>query len=70
MKIGFTKDGLTLNSKKYDPLNFSIAGHGLESNVENNTPDPFDLLQNLAPAKNEEISKLDKINILQNIIKK
>ncbi len=73
MKIGFNKDGLTLNSKKFDPLNFSINGHGLESDMSRSSShsqtDPFEVLESLSSLKGEEVSKLDKIKTLQSIVK-
>ncbi|WP_028309659.1 hypothetical protein [Desulfitibacter alkalitolerans] len=68
MKIGFTKDGLTLNSKKFDPLNITVNGHGIESNRTVENVDPFQLLEGLASCRRPEATRLDQIRALQSVI--
>ncbi len=71
LKVGFTKDGFTLNAKKFDPLNLSVDGHGLESDESlKSERDPFEMLQTLATAKGEEVSRVDKIKTLQKVLDK
>ncbi|KAB3534137.1 hypothetical protein F8154_09370 [Alkaliphilus pronyensis] len=68
MKIGFSKTGLTINSKKFHPLNLAVKGYGLESNLEDLETDPFELLEKLAKAKDAEMTKEQKVNILKDIL--
>jgi hypothetical protein len=70
LKICFNKEGLTLNSKKFDPLNITVNGHGLESNMEISNVDPFEILESLSSSKNPEATKQDKIKALQSVISK
>lgn len=71
LKIGFGKDGLTLNSKKFDPLNLSVNGHGIESDRSLPQVDPFEILSTLASIKSagDEVAKLDKIKALRSVVK-
>jgi hypothetical protein len=70
LKIGFGKDGLTINSKKFNPLNMSVNGHGIESNeIGYSQVDAFDILEKLSAAQGSEVSKVDKLKALQSIIR-
>lgn len=70
MKVGFGKEGLTINSKKIDPSNFSFKG--IEVAVDKTAPQtsPLKILEDLASIKksNDETTNLDKINSLQNVV--
>ncbi|KNF08061.1 hypothetical protein CLPU_10c01160 [Gottschalkia purinilytica] len=70
MKIGFGKDGLTLNSKKINPLNLSVNGHGIESDYPIKAVDPFEILSSLASIdlSDEKTTRKDKIEALQKIL--
>lgn len=72
MKIGFNKEGLTLNSKKFDPLNLSVKGHGIESERSVNDIDALDILETLASVRtsNKEVSTTDKLNVLKTLMEK
>ncbi|MEW6622863.1 MAG: hypothetical protein AB1420_07025 [Bacillota bacterium] len=70
MKIGFSQSGLTINSKKFDPLNLSVRGHGIESDGYINNVDAFEILEGLAACKTPEATQLDKIKALQSVLKK
>lgn len=70
MKIGFSKGGLTLNGSKFNPLNLMVNGHGIAAEEPLPNTDPFELLQNLAEAKGNEVSRLDQIRILQSVMQK
>ena len=52
MKVEFSKDGIKINSKKIDPLNFNIKGYEVKSDIEHNKRDPIEILQALASIKN------------------
>jgi hypothetical protein len=69
MKVGFNKNGLSINSKKFDPLNLSVRGFGIESDNEPNQIDTFEVLSILASAREEGASRLDQITALQNAYK-
>ncbi|NLW23747.1 MAG: hypothetical protein GXY91_00605 [Clostridia bacterium] len=72
MKIGFSKKGLTLNSKEFNPLNISVNGFGLETQ-DLKLPidiDPFEVLEGLAQARGAEVTQEQKIKILQETLKK
>ncbi|MBZ4645623.1 MAG: hypothetical protein JG777_1112 [Clostridia bacterium] len=72
MKIGFSKEGLTLNSKKFNPLNFSVNGYGIEAEEIDNKVDAFELLSKLASVRmaDTEATTMDKIKILQSMVEK
>jgi len=72
LKVGFNKDGLTLNGKKFDPLNFTFMGHGIESDGTVKQTDAFEILDALTSVRTsgeEETPKVDKIRALKSIIK-
>jgi hypothetical protein len=71
LKIGFGENGLTLNSKEFDPLNISVNGHGIESTRSVNKVDPFEAMANLAAIRSEssQSTRMDKIKALQSVIK-
>ena len=76
MKIGFGKEGLTLNSQKFNPLNLSVGNHGIESDlsINNLNINPLEILTGIVAAKYEGASKLDQIKALktaaQSMVKK
>mgnify|MGYP001385986803 CR=1 FL=1 len=54
MKIEFSKDGVTINSKKIDPLNIKVEGIELISNMDRNKKDPLEILEALAAIKKDK----------------
>lgn len=70
MKIGFLKDGLAFNNKKFHPLNLSTKKHQIESDVTFNEFNPTELLQELSKLKNENLTKTSKMNTLSTILEK
>jgi len=72
LKLGFSRDGLTLNSKPFDPLNLSVNNHGIESDRSVNTIDAFDILETLASVKDSEkrADKSDGIEALKTLMQK
>ncbi|WP_041605918.1 hypothetical protein [Halothermothrix orenii] len=66
MKVGFTKDSITINSKKFDPLNILIGDHGLESDFSEDEVNPFELIEKLASVAEQE-NKIEKLKVLQSI---
>ena len=70
MKIGYSKDGLTFNSKKFHPLNLSTKKHQIESEVEFNQVDGAELLQELSKMKNANLTKASKMEALGKILEK
>ncbi|NLZ93154.1 MAG: hypothetical protein GX922_03930 [Firmicutes bacterium] len=70
MKIGFTRNGLTFDSKPFNPLNLSVNGHGIESTEELPKIDAFEILEKLAGARAEGATRLDQVKALQSILPK
>lgn len=70
MKIGFNKGGLTIDGKKFDPLNLSVGEHGIENDDVMPTTEPFEVLENLSAARGEGASRLDQIRALQGVLRK
>lgn len=69
LKIGFSKTGLTIDSKKFNPLNLSVNGHGFESNLDDIDVNPFEILGKLAEARNSDMTKQEKVNVIKNVVK-
>jgi len=71
LKVGFNKDGLTLNGKKFDPLNFTFMGHGIESDGTVKHTDAFEIIDALTSVRSsgEETPRVDKIKALRSVIK-
>ena len=65
MRIGFSRKGLTLDSKPFNPLNFSVNGYGIESTEEPPSFDAFEILEKLAAARSEGVTRAEQIKILQ-----
>ena len=72
MRVGFSKDGITLNSKKIDPLNPSGKGYGIEIDESIKEVEAFELLDALSKVdvKDENVTKRDKIGVLQEMLSK
>lgn len=70
MKIGFTRNGLTLDSKPFNPLDFSVNGHGIESTDELPKFDAFEILEKLAGARGEGVTREEQVKVLQFIVHK
>ncbi|HZK25871.1 MAG TPA: hypothetical protein VFC74_10885 [Oscillospiraceae bacterium] len=70
MKIGFTRKGLTLDSKPFNPLDFSVNGYGIESTDEPMQFDAFEILEKLAGARGEGVTREEQVKVLQSIIPK
>jgi len=70
LKIGFSKDGLRLNSKKFNPLNFKINGVELESDIPLNPPNANEILSVFQQPNLRNANKMQGIDILKSIIEK
>lgn len=72
MKIGFNKNGLTFNSKQFDPLNFTVNGHGLESDRSDSNVDAFDILESLASVRDSDkrATKSEGLDALKTLMQK
>jgi hypothetical protein len=70
LKIGLGKEGLTINSKKFDPYNFSLKGIEITVDKTVSQTNPLAILEGLASIKksDEEVTNLDKLKVLQNVI--
>lgn len=69
ISFGFNKDGLTINGKKFHPLNFSYKGLKLESDKEYAPIDPINILESLTSLDTRDASDTGKINSLKTIVK-
>ncbi|MGI6777676.1 MAG: hypothetical protein ACOX7R_06510 [Acetivibrionales bacterium] len=70
MSLGFFKDGLRINSKKFHPLNTSIKGLKLESDRNYKPIDAMDILSSLSSINTGKSTKLDKVNTLKTVLDK
>jgi hypothetical protein len=70
LKIGFSKKGLTLDSKPFNPLNLSFRDYGIEYGDELPKIDAFEILEKLAAARNEGMTRADQIKVLQSVLPK
>ncbi len=71
MKIGFNKDGLTLNSKKFHPLNFKTKNISLESDIPANGVDALEVLSAFQQGpKLKNVSREDGIKELISMLEK
>jgi hypothetical protein len=70
--IGFDKDGLKINQKKFNPLKMSVNGYGVDFDDTTKEVNPFDLIKELSAVKDMEDtrSKSDKISILESMVNK
>lgn len=72
MKVGLGKEGLTINSKKFNPYSFSLRGMDIDVDKSVSQSNPLSILEGLASLKKsgEEVSNLDKVKTLQTVINK
>lgn len=68
MKIGFSKDGLKLNSKKFHPLNMAFKGFEMESDINADPINPAEILGVFESITSNDAAKMDKINILKKML--
>lgn len=71
MKVGFGKEGLTINSKKFNPYSFSFKGMEVDVDKSVSQINPFTMLESLASLKksdDEEFTNLDKVKALQSVL--
>ncbi len=70
LKIGFSKDGLRLNSKKFNPLNLPIKGVEIESDIPLTPPNAADILSVFQQPNIRSANKMQGIDILKSMIEK
>ncbi|WP_066501017.1 hypothetical protein [Abyssisolibacter fermentans] len=70
MKIGFYKDGLKVNSKKFNPLNVAFKGHKLETDKEYKPLEASEVLETFRSISGQRNTRQDKINALKQMIDK
>ncbi|EEG78974.1 hypothetical protein [Dethiobacter alkaliphilus] len=70
MKIGFNKGGLTIDGKKFNPLDLSVDGHGIETDDNLPNAEPFECLENLSSARGEGATRLDQIRALRSVLRR
>lgn len=70
MKVGVGKEGLTINSKKFNPYSFSLKGMEVDVDKSVSQINPFTMLESLASLKksDEEVTNLDKVKALQAVL--
>lgn len=69
LTFGFNKDGLTINGKKFHPLNLSFKGLKLESDREFKPVDPVNIIESLTSLNTRDATDAGKTNALKTIIK-
>jgi len=69
LTFGFNRDGLTINGKKFHPLNLSFKGLKLESDREYAPIDPINILTSLTSLDTRDATDAGKINTLKAMIK-
>lgn len=70
LNLGFFKDGLRINSKKFDPLNMSFKGIKLESDKERKKADATDILEGLTSIDVTSAGSSDKVKVLKSMLAK
>ncbi|NLW23538.1 MAG: hypothetical protein GXY88_09875 [Tissierellia bacterium] len=72
MKIGFSKDGLKLNQKDFNPLNIPlpIKGIGIESDIPAKQPDAAEILSVFQRPNIRKANRLQGIEILKSMLEK
>lgn len=70
MIIGFDKEGLKMNNKKFNPLKLSVKGYGLDMDSISKDTKPLDTLKELYAIKNGSSTRstIDKIDNLESIL--
>ncbi|MBZ2174249.1 hypothetical protein K8M07_03205 [Schnuerera sp. xch1] len=70
MKIGFSKDGLKLNSKKFNPLNIPLKGVSIESDIPVEPVSASNILSVFEQPNIREVDRTKGIEVLKSIIDK
>ncbi len=70
LKVGFSKDGLKLNSKEFNPLNLPLKGVGLESDIPLNPPKAEDILSVFQQPNIRSANRMQGIDILKTMLEK
>jgi len=69
--LGFGKDGLKINNKKFHPLNVSVHGIAVESDKEYKPVDAGNLLDSLISLRNvRSDDDAGKVNVLKTLLDK
>ena len=69
LKVGFSKDGLKLNSKEFNPLNLPLKGVGLESDIPLNPP-KAEILSVFQQPNIRSANRMQGIDILKTMLEK
>lgn len=70
LKIGFSKDGLTINGKRFHPLNAPIKGLTLESDIPIEVPRVEDVLSVFQTPNIRNASREQGVEILRQMLEK
>lgn len=70
LKVGFSKDGLTLNSKKFHPLNMPLKGVQIESDIPVEPVNASEVLSVFQRPDIRSASRMEGIDILRQMIEK
>lgn len=70
LKIGFSKDGLKLNSKKFNPLNIPLKSVSIESDIPVEPVSASNILSVFEQPNIREVDRTKGIEVLKNIIDK
>lgn len=70
LKIGFSKEGLTLNGKKFHPLNMPLKSVSLESDVPVEVPKAEDILSVFSTPNIRNVSREQGVEVLRQMLEK
>lgn len=70
LRIGFTKNGLTLNGKKFHPLNMNLKNMTLESDVPAEAPRAADILAVFQKPNIRNASREQGVEVLKEMLEK
>jgi len=70
LKVGFSKNGLRLNSKEFNPLNLPLKGVGIESDIPLNPPNAEDILSVFQQPNIRSANRAQGVEILKSMIEK
>jgi len=70
LRVGFSKDGLTLNGKKFNPLNVPLKNITLESDIPVDVPKAEDILAVFQRPGIRNVSREDGIEVLRQMLQR
>lgn len=68
LKVGFSKDGLKLNGKPFNPLNVPIKGVSVESDIPMDPPNASEILSSFQQPNIRRANRMQGIDILKSML--